>query len=129
MSSPAPVPFSRTGPGITAEHDFRGAAIGQVYLIYQGRQVSPPPGMSHYEIEAEVYRVDGILSVHTVCPKCRHSQWIDGRNKTIEYDAKKGTLHVEPFKCPWEMSEERKEFGFGLCNFTVAYDGKIVKDA
>ena len=113
--------------GVTVNHDLRGLAIGQARLIYRGKQVPPPPGTDHFEIECEVYETDGILSVHTVCPKCRHSQWIDGRNKKIEWRG--GELYVEPFTCPWEMGEDRVEFGFGLCNMRVAYDGKVAKDA
>lgn len=114
--------------GIVAEHNLKGLAIGQVHLFYKGK-VPPPPGMTYFEIECEVYKVDGILSVHTVCPKCRHALWIDGRNKNIEYDDNKGTLRVEPFECSWEIGEDRRRFGFGLCRMKLLYEGKIAKDA
>lgn len=113
--------------GVTVEHDFRGLAIDQVHLIYRGR-VAPPPGMDHYELECEVYEVDGVLSVHSVCPKCRHTQWIDGTNKKIEYDRERG-LFIEPFTCPWELGEDRREFGFGLCQLSLVFDGKVARDA
>jgi hypothetical protein len=128
MRSPA-IPHPGTHKGVTVEHDLKGLAIGQAHLIYRGKYVPPPPGMDHFEIEAEIYRADGVLSVHTVCPKCRHTLWINGKNKAVEYNPKTGTLHVEPFQCTWEMGEDRREFGFGLCNLVLAYDGKIAKDA
>lgn len=114
--------------GVTALHNLKGLAIGQAHILYKGK-VPPPPGMTHFEIECEIYEADGILSIHTVCPKCRHAQWIDGRNKKIEYDKEKGTLRVEPFQCPWEMGADRREFGFGLCRLKLVYEGKIAKDA
>ena len=114
--------------GVTVEHDLRGLAIAKVTMIYKGRYV--PLNMQHLEIECEVYEADGVLSVHSVCPKCRHSQWINGKNKTIEYDKGRG-LFVEPFACPWEMGgkDDHTEFGIGLCRLALAYDGKVAKEA
>lgn len=114
--------------GIIAEHDLKGLAIGQAHLLYKGK-IPSPPGTTHFEIECEVYEANGILSVHTVCPKCRHALWIDGRNKKIEYDKKKGILRIEPFECTWEMGEDRREFGFGLCRLKMVYEGKTARDA
>lgn len=114
--------------GVTVEHDLTKTAIAQVHLLYKGRAPTPP-GLDHFEIECEVYEVGGILAVHSVCPKCRHSQWIDGRNKSIRFDRDTGKLFIEPFTCPWEMTAERHEFGIGLCRLRVAYDGKAIKDA
>ena len=115
--------------GVIAEHDLRGLAIAKVQLIYQGA-FRPPPGLKAFEVECEIYEVNGILSVHTVCPKCRNAQWIDGRNKKVEYDKERG-LFIEAFTCPWELGgeDDRREFGFGLCQLRLAYDGKIIKDA
>lgn len=113
--------------GIVANHDLKSSAIGQVQLQYQGK--ATPPSMRSVEIECEVYEADGVLSVHTVCPKCRHSSWIDGHNKKIEFDQQRRELRVESFKCNWEMSEDRRRFGFGLCGLELVYDGKIARDA
>lgn len=129
MQPNIPNALPSTHKGVTVNHDMRGAAIGQLHLRYAGNHVSPPPGMSHLQIECEIYEVDGIFSVHTVCPKCGNGQWIDGKNKRVEYDARAKTLHVEPFKCSWEMSADRQEFGVGMCNLRLAYDGKVAKDA
>jgi len=116
--------------GVTVEHDLRGLAIGQAHLIYRG-SVPPPPGMDHFEIECEVYEADGVLSVHTVCPKCRHGSWINGKNKKIEYDKRTGKLFVERFECGWEMGgeDDHRDFGFGLCKLVLAYEGKVARDA
>lgn len=114
--------------GVLVEHDFTKLALGQVHLTYKGK-IAPLPGMDHFLIECEVYRVDGILSVHTVCPKCHRCGMIDGRNKNIEYDQKRRTLHIPKFKCSWEMTEERRDFGFGMCGLELEYAGKVAKDA
>lgn len=115
------------GKGVTALHDLQGTAIGKATLEYRGKAL--PPELSKFEIECEVYLVDGIYSVHTVCPKCRHVLWIDGRKKDVEYDKATGKLYVAPFRCTWEMGEERRQYGFGMCRLRLAYDGKIAKDA
>lgn len=114
--------------GVTVNHDLKKLAVGQAQLVYRGK-VAPPQGTDHIEIECEIYEIDGILSVHSVCPKCRHSQWIDGRNKSVEYDKTKKALFVEPFTCPWEMTEDHQDFGFSLCRLRLAYDGNKAKDA
>lgn len=113
--------------GVTVNHDLKGLAIGQVYLDYKGKHV--PHDLEVLRIECEIYEVDGVLSVHTACPKCHHAQWIDGKNKKIEYNKAAGTLRVEKFSCPWEMGMERQEFGFSLCRLSLAYEGNVVRDA
>jgi hypothetical protein len=112
--------------GIQVTHDLRKTAHAVVTMIYSGRLV--PPNLGYLEIECEVYKAGDILSVHTVCPKCRHSIWIDGRNKKVEYELGRG-LFVEPFTCTWEMSQDRQEFGFGLCQFAMVYEGKVAREA
>lgn len=113
--------------GVTVEHALTNLAIAKITLEYRGRFV--PPTMSKVEIECEVYKVDGVLSVHTACPKCRHSLMIDGRNKNIELQGDK--LFIEPFECTWEMggNDDHHAYGFGLCQLKLAYDGKVAKDA
>lgn len=113
--------------GVTANHDLKGLAIGQVQLFYTGRHV--PLDMKGVEIECEIYKIGDALMVHTVCPRCRRAQSIDGRNKKVEYDQKAGTLRIEPFECTWEIGDERQQFGVGLCRTKLAYEGKIVRDA
>lgn len=56
-------------------------------------------------IEADLYRTVDEVIVHIICPKCLHSSKISSTRKAVEWD---GTLlSVEPFECPWEMSDER----------------------
>jgi len=115
--------------GVTVNHDLTGIAKAQVTLIYKGK-VPPVPGMDHYEIECEVYEVDGLMSVHTVCPKCRHATMISGRVVDISFDKSRG-LFVSKFKCPWELGgeDDHHEFGFGLCQLELVYEGKVARDA
>lgn len=117
--------------GVTIEHNLQSGAIGQVHLAYKGKQMSTPPGIAYIEIECEVYEEAGVLMVHSVCPKCRHSIKIDGQNKRIEFDRKTKDLHVEAFECPWEMGgdDDHHEFGFGLCRMKLEYAGKFARDA
>jgi len=120
-------PAMDSGRGFTALHNMQGTAVGKVTLEYRGKAL--PPELSRFLIECEVYQVGDVYSVHTVCPKCRRVLWIDGSRKPVEYDQARGELRVEPFKCTWEMGEERRAFGIGLCNLRLAYDGKTAKDA
>lgn len=117
--------------GVTINHDLRGLAIGKVQMFYKGKQVMPPPGMDKFMVECEVYQVDDHLLVHTVCPKCRHAQNIDSRNKQMDFDRERMMLKIEPFTCPWEMGgeDEHRGFGVGLCQMRVAYDGRVIRDA
>jgi hypothetical protein len=129
MNASISTPIDLPDHGVTVNHDMKGLAVGKVLLEYRGRFV--PLGMEKIEIECEVYEVGGVFSIHTACPKCRHVQWIDGRNKRVEYDVRKSTIYVEPFKCPWEMggADDRHKFGLGLCQLLLVYDGKSAKDA
>ena len=116
--------------GISAHHDLRGAARAKAVLLYADKAVPRPAGMDAFEIECEVYRAEegGPWMVHSVCPRCRHSIIIDGRKKRVDFDPQRG-LFTEPFGCPWELSDDRKEFGLSLCRLRVVYDGHVVRDA
>jgi len=111
--------------GIAVTHHLDKMVHASVTMVYTGQHAAPFPKM---EITCEVYKAGDVLSVHTVCPKCRHAQWIDGRNKQIEYDPDKG-LFIESFGCPWEMDETRKEFGMSLCGLRLTYAGRVVREA
>lgn len=115
--------------GVTVNHDLTGIAKAQVTLKYKGK-VPPEPGMDHYEIVCEIYEVDGLMSVHTVCPQCRHGTMISGKVVDISFDKNRG-LFVGKFECPWEMGgeDDHTEFGIGLCRLVLAYDGKVARDA
>lgn len=113
----------------TLTRDLKEGALAVVQLRYRGRQVTPPPGCQYVEIECEVYRgPDGALLVHSVCPRCRHSIQIDGKNKRVEYDPEKG-LFVEAFGCPWELTEEEVKSGAWLCRLRLEYAGREARDA
>ena len=112
--------------GVSVTHDLRDTAIGRVTLVYRGRYAAP---FAFRTIDCEVYETDGLLSVHTLCPKCGHGLWIDGRNKQISFDTRTGKLDVEKFSCPWEMDESRRQFGFGLCRLELVYDGNVAREA
>jgi hypothetical protein len=93
--------------------------LAQLQLMYSGRH--KPVDLAHVLIECEIYAAgEENLTIHTACPKCRHMQKIESTNKKIDLQRdRQGNvigLHVEPFTCPWEMTDEkddRKEFGFG----------------
>lgn len=116
--------------GVTVNHDLTGAAFAKVTMIYKGRYVPTNMGLKHLEVEVEVYKAGDIFSAHICCPKCRHTSWIDGRNKRVDYDKQRG-LFIEAFTCPWEMGGENDhtEFGIGLCQLTTEYAGKMVREA
>lgn len=97
--------------GVSVGYDFRRTAHAVVTLRYRD-----------VEIECEVYRAGDLFSVHTVCPKCGNAQWIDGRNKKINYDEARG-LFVETFTCSWELDER------ALCGLRLAYEGRIAREA
>lgn len=80
-------------------------------------------------IEADVYEMGGQLAVHMICPKCSrpeevHALWVKEERKAIEYDARTEIISIEKFRCQWHDS-----FGTGWCNWTVAIDKNIAKDA
>jgi hypothetical protein len=113
--------------GVTISHE-PAPPFAKVVLAYRGR-VAPPPGLSHFEIECEIYRSpEGIYSVHSVCPKCHHGIWIDGANKSVEFDPEKG-LFVASFGCTWEMDAEHQAFGLSLCGLRLEYAGREARDA
>ena len=120
--------------GLTRTIDARKSAQ-QVTLTYDGKQMTMPSDIKEMAVEVEVYdKPGGGYLVHSACPKCRHAIKIDSDNKEIALDPKRG-LFVEPFTCPWEMGDamaagdRRIEFGLGMCNMRVAYDGFKIKDA
>jgi hypothetical protein len=106
--------------GIEITHDLTQSAKAKVKLRYQ-----------ELVITCEIYEVGGELSVHTLCPRCHNALWISGRNKKIDYDPERG-LFVEPFTCAWELPDDERsgrEFGLGLCNLRMVYDGKVAREA
>ncbi len=93
-------------------------------------------------ITADLYRVkvgeQTTIRLLLLCPRCRNALTIESTKKAISYDDSSmkeagGQLSVEPFTCTWELDPakegRRMEFGLGLCNWRVAIDKNIAKDA
>jgi hypothetical protein len=78
-------------------------------------------------LEIDVYQTKESLAFNLLCPRCRHSLWIRAEQKSIEWNGK--MLSVEPFGCTWELDDDRHQFGMNLCNWKVAIDNNIAKDA
>ena len=111
--------------GIAITHDLRKNAK-TVVLEYKGRYAQPYDSI---EVVCEVYEAAGVLSIHTLCPKCKKAVWIKGDQKRVEMNDR--GLFTETFTCPWELGDHggKQEFGFGLCGFRSVYDGKVVREA
>lgn len=89
----------------------------------------------------EVYlHPDGSSEIHWLCPKCHgggqgYMSRIPSSRKQIDFDPRRrvevgGSLNVEPFKCPWELGEDRRmEFGLGMCGLVLAIDNSVARDA
>lgn len=116
-----------TGHGHRTEFDMTGGAFAKVKLTYAGRHARP---FAELVIECEVYKApDGMLSVHSICPRCGNGCMIRGDQKAISLEGDR--LFIEPFRCKFMLQESLREDtqGTGQCGIRVAYDGKVVKDA
>lgn len=87
------------------------------------------------------------LMVNLYCPRCStpekpHSLSIKAERKRIDFDAHApgkyrnvhgvippGILNVEPFSCTWEYEGESAKFGIGACNWRVAIENNVAKEA
>jgi hypothetical protein len=86
-------------------------------------------------LEADVYRV-GTEPTRVImhCPRCRHVVTIQGQHKRIDYappapglEAQGGSISIERFTCPWELTDQ-KELGGELCRLRVAVDNNIARE-
>lgn len=123
IAGDAPDPMGTGLVGQEATTDLRKNAMATVLIRWRDKV-----------IEAELYETDGQLMLHLVCPKCStpdapHGLHVKQSAKRIEYDRERNLLYVEPFGCTWETGADRKAFGLNLCNWRVAIDGNIAKDA
>jgi hypothetical protein len=124
--------------GMASQMNLQKTALGHPLIRYRD-----------VVIEADVY-ADGAggLIVNIYCPRCRHSLSIPSTRKAIEFEPqatldkatgqiqKRGKISVEPFRCTWELGRgtdatagDRMNFGVGLCNWTVAIDNNVARDA
>lgn len=124
IAGDAPDPM---GSGLMGKHSslrLTKTAAGHPLIRYKDRV-----------LEADVYLSEPTLAnpasimVHLICPRCLNALRISNDKKAMEYDAATDTLSVERMRCTWELGAERREFGIGMCNWTVAIDHNIAKDA
>ena len=101
-----------------------------VFARPQVRYASPVYG--DMILECDVYKAENELTVHLICPKCRHNLQISSKRKAIELDSD-GKLSIEPFQCTWELNDEllgeKRDFGFSLCRWTAAIDKGVIRHA
>lgn len=100
----------------------------------QGAMAKPLIRWRDFVIEADVYRIDGKLVVHIICPKCStpekpHGLYIREDQKALEWDEERRVLSVAPFECSWELPEgRRQEFGIGMCRWRVAIEKNFCRE-
>ena len=124
----APDPMGERGAGFQSTINLaNGAAVGHPKIRYRD-----------VVIEADVYQAGedpSTLRVQIICPRCRHGLTIPAALKSIDWDPQGGApqdggqISVEKFKCTWETSAERQHFGLSLCNWSVAIDKNVARDA
>lgn len=107
--------------GIAADTHLTKSAWKQPQIRYSGKY-------GDFVMTCEIYKIGNELSMHLICPKCRHALMIKNTQKQMDWDDDKG-LTVEPFRCTWELDDRRIEFGVGLCNWTAVIDCSRVRDA
>lgn len=124
--------------GMASQMNLQKTALGHPLIRYKD-----------IVLEADVYaEPGGGLIVNLYCPRCRHSLTIRSEHKAVEFEpqthldkatgrrVKRGKISVEPFRCTWENGRDtdatgadRMQFGLGLCNWTVAIDNNVARDA
>lgn len=105
----------------------------------------------------DVYAVSGEpLKVHLYCPRCHKHSTVPGTRKAIDFDptagnpqrsaiiasgrpelvalAERGRLSIEPFECPWEVTDDRHvagalHTGVSLCRLRIAIDNNRARNA
>lgn len=86
----------------------------------------PQVRWKNFVLTMDVYRLDDEVMVHLYCPRCQNALKISSKRKDIGLH--EGKLSVEPFKCTWELEEARREFGVGLCNWSVGIKDNVAYD-
>jgi hypothetical protein len=109
--------------GVQSTMNFTRTALGHPKIRYKD-----------VIMEADVYKAGDLLTVFCYCPRCRHNLSIRSDNKQIAYDPETNVLSIEPFQCPWEITEDLlpgqiRKFGFSLCRLRIAIDNNLAKDA
>jgi hypothetical protein len=86
--------------------------------------------------EADVYLMDGMVSLVMYCPKCQNTIRIASDRKQIDWDPTSGVVSVEPSECTWELGRgtdntrgDRIAYGMGLCRLRFVIDKNVMRDA
>jgi hypothetical protein len=106
--------------------------------LSRGALAHPMIRYKDFVLEVDVYAVPDSdeISVVLLCPRCRNALKVSSLRKRIEFERPsqrypQGVLSIEPLRCSWELESDgrRMEFGLGMCNWSVAIDKNIAKDA
>lgn len=103
-------------------------------------------------LTVDVHQLPGQpITVYIYCPLCNNHLTIRQDNKAIDYDPRAtvkipgysteevlaglgisglgGRLSIEPFRCTWEEKPDlRRDYGFGVCNWSVAIENNFAKN-
>lgn len=138
MSKPSAVPFDpKTEEVVHLAGDMDHGLAATVKLDKSKTEVSVR--YRDFLMTCDLYRIEGApMRLLLICPRCRNTLTITADKKQMAYESSRlpqfgGELSVEAFRCTWESDSSkdgrRMEFGLGLCNWTVAIDRNIAKDA
>jgi hypothetical protein len=132
--------------GLAPGVDLSKSAVGHPVILYRTKEGK------EFFLTADVYAIPGEpMAVHVYCPLCSNHLTIRQDNKAIDYDRHAtvkipgyrteeilaglglpdlgGRLSVEPFRCSWEtVPDLRREFGFGVCTWSVVIDNNLARN-
>jgi len=104
-------------------------ALGHPLVRYVGKKAVQAQVM-----EMDVYIMaagtpDAHLMVNWLCPRCGNSIRTTSQMKQVSFDPTDGRLSMERVVCPWEMGEDRREFGIGMCRLAFGVEDNVARDA
>ena len=107
--------------GLSSDMNLTNSAFAKPQIRYKGKA-------GDFVLSCELYKIGDELSLHLICPRCRHALMIKSSSKQMEYDKERG-LSVEPFQCTWELPEDQRvQFGIGLCKWTAVIENDRARD-
>lgn len=145
-------PLGRGNVGRSSGVDFRKSAAGHPIVHYDGKHGRGFLVLDVYKL------IGAPMYVHLVCPACSNrgheqeaSLRIGEENKKMSYEpdgvpkfagfnldevvrgmgqpSHGGLISIEPFRCTWEIEPTlRRDFGFSVCEWSVAIDNNIARD-
>lgn len=80
-------------------------------------------------LECELYVAGTEMTLHMLCPKCRHGLKISNKNKEMDWDGK--YISVERSGCTWEIDDMLAAGVLthtNLCNFKFVIDRGMMRD-